>query len=161
MKGPARRSPEERFWPRVNKNGPLWNGTPCWLWTGAKNKLGYGRFSLGGWHGKLIGAHVFAYVQLVGPIPDGLEPDHLCRNPSCVNPAHLEPVTHSINLQRGLTGKIKNPQTAKTHCPKGHPYDYVNRQGKRECRTCHREQTRLRRGSIKRRRSPYYDGGEP
>ena len=148
--------PEVRFWRKVNKTDG------CWLWTAAKDDNGYGRFREKGRSGPAKLAHVFAYETLIGPVPEGKELDHICRNPSCVNPAHVEPVTHKVNVQRGLSGKVNNPMTAKTHCPQGHPYDerntYVNRQGKRECRTCHRERTRLRRGSIARRRSPYYDG---
>ena len=138
-------TPEEtlaRFWNKVNKT------ETCWLWTGAGDVLGYGRFYL---KGKLILAHRFSYELAKGLVPEGLDLDHLCRNPSCVNPQHLEAVTHSINLKRGLTGKVKNPSTAKTACPKGHLYDeantYINRQGKRECRACHREQKRVSRQS--------------
>jgi hypothetical protein len=160
MRSPDPRPPAERFWPRVNKNGPIWNGTPCWEWIGGRNRLGYGVFNIR--HGKQTLAYVFAYEQLVGPVPEGKELDHLCRNHPCVNPDHLEPVTHQVNIQRGLAGKIKNPQTSKTHCPKGHPYNKENTLfsgGRRSCRICCREKMRLRRGSIKRRRSPYYDGG--
>src|SRR5215217_4530196 len=83
----TRKSPEERFWTKINKDGPAspWVDGPCWLWTGARTKRGgYGRFGLNG--GK-VPAHRFAYEILVGPIPDNLEPDHLCRVTNCVNPA--------------------------------------------------------------------------
>ena len=126
---------EERFWAKVNKEGPLWNGTACWLWTGAKDRLNYGRFNIGG---QMTLAHRYAYETLVALIPEGLEPDHLCRVPSCVNPEHLEPVTHKINIQRGNPTGVANLR--KTHCPKGHPYDlfntYTDKRGKRSCSQC-------------------------
>jgi hypothetical protein len=89
---PLPRPAEERFWPKVQKTDG------CWLWTGAKSK-GYGSFrpdnKTNGW------AHRFAYELLVGPIPDGLHIDHLCRVPACVNPAHMEIVTLVENVLRG------------------------------------------------------------
>jgi hypothetical protein len=72
----------------------------CWEWTGRTNKDGYGKFYLGGVH---VAAHRAAYELLVGPIPEGLVLDHLCCNPRCVNPEHLEPVTGAENLLRGMT----------------------------------------------------------
>jgi len=128
----------QRFWSKVNPNGPLWNGTPCWEWTASKDKDGYGHFAVGR---RMALAHRIAYEAFTGPIPDGLESDHLCRNPSCVNPLHLEPVTSKVNSQRGLTGLAAGAvMKAKTHCPHGHPYDEVNtyfrKNGDRLCKTC-------------------------
>ena len=123
---------ENRFWAKVNKDGPLWNGTPCWPWLGKPDYLGYGRF----WSKICIKAHRFAYELLIGPIPKGLEIDHLCRNRACVNPYHMEPVTHHENILRGETGQ--NFAT-KTYCPRGHPYDKGNTlvyKGSRFCREC-------------------------
>lgn len=126
---------EDRFWTKVKKTDT------CWLWTGTKPD-GYGRFY---YDGAKRPAHRFAYELLVGPIPAGLEIDHLCRNHGCVNPDHLEPVTHAENLRRGKTRAWWNER--KTHCKHGHPftpentYTYPGRK-KRGCRTCTRERHR-------------------
>jgi hypothetical protein len=107
----------------------MWNDSPCILWTGLLNEDGYGK------RGSRL-AHRVAYEEQVGPIPEGLEMDHLCRVRNCVNVQHLEPVTHQENCRRGIHWSSK-----KTHCPKGHPLDYHWR-GKRLCSTCRRT-TRL------------------
>ena len=82
--------PVERFWAMVDASGD------CWEWRGARVR-GYGTFKV---DRKQLRAHRFAYELLVGPIPPGLELDHLCANPGCVNPAHLEPVTTAENVSR-------------------------------------------------------------
>ena len=115
----------------------------CWEWQDSLRD-GYGRFNIGC---RRVSAHRFAYETFVGPIPDGLEPDHLCRNRSCVNPFHLEPVTRSVNMKRGDAGLATAlRERAKTHCPGGHPYDavntYVDRKGWRKCRPCRRQQAK-------------------
>lgn len=112
----------------------------CWLWTGALQSRGYGSFNIDG-HSVL--AHQFSYEYFIGPIPDDKELDHSCRNHPCVNPSHLEPVAHLENVRRGNADYEKT----KTHCPKGHPYDEENTRlyhGRRFCRMCHREESRLR-----------------
>lgn len=86
--------PEVRFWRLVDKTDS------CWLWLGAQNGKGYGRFTLSGRNGWKRSAHRYAYELLVGPIAAGLDLDHLCRNRLCVNPEHLEPVTRRENLRR-------------------------------------------------------------
>lgn len=153
----AKATAEERFWAKVDKNGPLPGGDtlaaskgPCWMWTGepARAKCGYGQFALVvDGRRRTVRAHRFSYELLVGPIPEGLEPDHLCRVPLCVNPAHLEPVTHRENMLRGNT--FAAMQAAVIECPQGHLYDeantYVDSQGKRHCRACDRERHRRRR----------------
>jgi hypothetical protein len=120
---------EQRFWAKVDKSGD------CWQWTAAKCSRGYGAFGV---DRKPRRAHRVAYELVVGPIPDGLELDHLCRNPSCVNPEHLEPVTHRENMRRG-TG-VFGVNARKTHCNSGHLYDEANTiwepNGSRRCRMC-------------------------
>lgn len=140
----------DRFWEKVDKNGPVPEHRsdlgPCWVWTAGKVHNGYGRFAPSK-RGKKIKAHTWAYLHVVGEISVGLELDHLCRNRACVNPAHLEPVTHRENLLRGdsLAGRAAR----KTHCPQGHEYSpantYVGPRGDRACRTCKRRRTRERK----------------
>jgi HNH endonuclease len=106
----------------------------CWQWIGRTRDDGYGLFSIRR-HRML--AHRFAYEWLVGQIPtDTL--DHLCRNPSCVNPSHLEPVSRGENVLRGRS--IPAANRAKTRCPQGHPYDeentYWTATGGRQCKAC-------------------------
>lgn len=98
---PIIRPPSQRFWKHVDKDGPLPIIRPalgpCWLWTAANTK-GYGAFNRG--NGITVPAHHWAYEQLIGPIPQGLELDHLCEVHSCVRPSHLEPVTRRENNLR-------------------------------------------------------------
>jgi hypothetical protein len=94
----------------------------CWQWQGNLSDRGYGLLTADrrAWR-----AHRFAYEVFVGPIPEGLTIDHLCRNRACVNPAHLEPVTHRTNVLRSASS-ITGANIRKTHCPQGHPYDDEN-----------------------------------
>ena len=108
----------------------------CWEWTGYRTTSGYGRVQVDGRSGY---SHRVMYETTVGPIPDGLQLDHLCRNPPCCNPDHLEPVTPRENTRRG-SGHGKE-----THCPQGHPYEGDNLKlyrGRRYCRTCQLAHTR-------------------
>lgn len=117
-------TPEQRFWSKVIR------ADYCWLWQGSLNSAGYGSF--GG-----MGAHCYSYQVLHGPIPSGMEIDHLCQNKRCVNPQHMEVVSHRENCLRagGWAAKHSNA----THCPAGHPYDEGNtqrRRGRRYCKKC-------------------------
>lgn len=126
------------FWSKVQEDSK----TGCWRWQAAKTS-GYGSFGVGCHRTAL--AHRVAYETLIGPVPDGMELDHLCRVRECCNPEHLEPVTHSENCARSpLVGKWK---LATTHCPRGHEYNdentyYDRRRNKRQCRACGREAQR-------------------
>lgn len=116
---------------------------PCVIWPGTKNPGGYGQFSSksgGKW--RTVLAHRYFYELVFGPIPVGLQIDHLCRNRACVSPAHLEVVTSKVNSLRGMGTSAINAR--RTHCVNGHALtdDNVLRYGKkkdhRQCRTCNR-----------------------
>lgn len=117
----------------------------CWLWVGGCDRLGYGKFYS---EKSMKCAHRVVYEYVRGPIPSGLELDHLCRVTCCVNPDHLEPVTHQENMKRGFFS-----ETLKTHCPHGHPYNtdntHINPKGHRVCRTCLRNRARLHRERVR------------
>lgn len=135
-RGPKPRPEGDLFWGKVRL--PDENG--CLIWTAWSNNKGYGTFSRGG---KTRYAHRVAYEMLVGPIPEGLELDHLCRVPLCVRPDHLEPVTHAENVRRGNAGKATGAlMKAKTHCKHGHEFTPENTllasTGARACRACRR-----------------------
>lgn len=109
----------------------------CWIWQGQRHKkphgdYGYLHIEWNGVH-KTHRAHRLAYEVFVGPIPEGLEIDHLCRNTLCMNPEHLEPVTHTENMRRRL-------DINKSYCVNGHEFSpentYINTRGRKECRTC-------------------------
>lgn len=113
----------------------------CWIWQCRVDRHGYGKIGINR-TSKL--AHRVSYETFVGPIPEGLQLDHLCRVRACVNPAHLEPVTHRENGRRGTGFAARCAR--KTHCPRGHAYDEANTrispQGSRICRACMRLRTK-------------------
>lgn len=142
-----RATPQERFWTKVAKT---FGG--CWVWLATKSIGGYGQFRL---DGQMRYAHVVSYAWDRGPKPSGLDLDHLCRNRSCVNPAHLEPVTHQENCRRGDVGKLVGARKlAKTHCPKGHSYaDAYTSSGHRICRSCARDKSRAQKARLRQERA--------
>lgn len=127
---------EQRFLAKVVKTDS------CWFWTGSNNGLGYGEIRI---NNRKVYAHRWAYEHWRGPIPEGLHIDHLCRNASCVNPDHLEPVTCKENVRRGLAPGLK-PERRHETCKHGHPfaeYAYPRKDGKgRNCAECNRRASR-------------------
>ena len=116
----------------------------CWLWTGEINDGGYGVFVPMG-RKPYARAHRCSYELFVGPIPEGLQLDHLCRVRHCVRPEHLEAVHQYVNILRGVGWTAINKR--KTSCPQGHPYTEENTwssaKGWRQCRQCNRERHRV------------------
>jgi hypothetical protein len=125
---------EARFWSKVDV--PFRPGA-CWTWLGGRNGDGYGAFRVGV-HAR--GAHRWLHERLVGPLPVGMELDHLCRNRQCVRPDHLEVVDHRTNVLRGdaPAAKILRRET----CPRGHTYDRLESGRFRRCSICRRENRR-------------------
>lgn len=108
----------------------------CWIWRGAKSDKGYATFRDDS--GKKVAVHRWAYERAFGPVGEGLVLDHLCRNPGCCNPAHLEAVTNSTNVLRGKRSALKS---APTECKHGHAYpgnERRDKHGHRSCKECAR-----------------------
>jgi len=123
----------------------------CWLWTGHVDRAGYGQARQGA---RTRPAHIVVWEVEVGrPVCDGMELDHLCRVRCCVNPRHLEQVTHQENMRRG--GGFAGINARKTHCVRGHPFDAentetrLNRNGhqRRDCRACRTSRRESRRAA--------------
>ena len=116
----------------------------CWIWDKPRRD-GYGQF--------FGAAHRWSYEYHIGPIPDGLHIDHLCRNRACVNPWHLEPVPLIENVMRGHGFYAQNAR--KTHCIRGHEFSpentYVTPNGRRQCRKClamHQSRNRSQKAAL-------------
>jgi hypothetical protein len=143
----------------------------CWMWDGPISTSGYGRLMVGSRNDgtrRIAYAHRFFYETFVGPIPSGFHLDHLCKCRLCVNPAHLEAVTPKVNVERSRKPSCPKghsdfriqttksgdrrrcnicypifglPNSEKTHCPRGHPYDTIKKDGSRVCSICHASQS--------------------
>jgi len=107
------------------------NDSGCWEWTGAKNQFNYGRIGI---YHRLMYPHRLMFEYYYGQICSDLSIDHLCRNPKCCNPKHLEQVTIKENIYRGNSPPANNKR--KTHCPIGHSYSSVDARGFRKCKIC-------------------------
>jgi len=121
--------------------------TGCWVWIGSRN----GRYGVA-WDGtKVVRAHRLSYKLFVGNLPDELTIDHLCRNPPCVNPLHLEAVPKAVNTLRGMS--LAAQHARQTHCVNGHPFDEENtyqwsssyQPRMRQCKACRRERAERRK----------------
>lgn len=142
------RSPERTLKKRFYAWVSLPNEDGCMLWTGPILQSDYGVFTFNGARNY---AHRLSYELMVGPIPDGMEVDHVwawgCKSRTCVAPNHLEPVTPAENKRRG--NGVGGVNARKTHCVNGHPFNeentYIHKHGGRQCRACRREWARKSR----------------
>lgn len=135
----------ERFWLKVEKHDadcPCCDG--CWHWRASTNRLGYGNYHVSR---KVIAAHRFAWMTIVGPIPEGIHLHHRCKRPECVNPDHLEAVTPADH--------VRLHSAERTHCKHGHELTSENtilRRGRRQCKPCQRNMDRRYRERMKQAR---------
>jgi len=133
--------------------------TACWLWKASRQNKGYGQVMRkvdGRW--RLLLAHRFIYELLVGPIPLGMELNHICHQRGCVNPGHLEVVTHRENMLAAGSSvgrplrAVNARSSARTECPRGHAFTAENtgrkRDGSRRCKTCDREYAARQRAAA-------------
>lgn len=147
-----------RIWAKVVQDG---NG--CWTFTGALSHAGYGQIGTGrrGEPARNRHTHRVMYEEVFGPVPDGLDLDHLCRNRACCNPWHLEPVSTRVNVLRGVGFAARHAR--QTHCVNGHPFDEANTYrfsipekgivSGRSCRRCHAIREAKRRARLRQRQA--------
>lgn len=145
----------ERFWAKVDKNGPIPKHAPelgnCWQWMATRLKGGYGQF----FHKNRMGlAHRASHDLFIGPIPAGFDCCHRCDNPSCVNPDHIVAASTLWNMRdASRKGRIVARNAERTHCRRGHEYSSENvlictdSDGYefRRCKTCRNKTSRARR----------------
>jgi hypothetical protein len=138
--GPAARPLSERF-----EAGVIRAADGCWEWSGTHDPAGYAKLSFRR-DGKkiLIGVHRLAYELHIGPIPDGLVIDHLCRNPGCVNPEHLEAVPQAVNFLRGMHRTAVTIREGR--CQRGHEMTPENTI--KICKTCVKNNAQARREGV-------------
>lgn len=130
-------------------------GTACWIWIASRHRgSGYGVMRVGSRTDgtrRLVAAMRLSYEHWSEPIRPGLELDHVCTQKACVNPEHLEPVTHAENMRR--YGCVSIPRQAQAACLRGHAFTnkntYVDSTGSRHCRQCRKEQARAWRARQK------------
>lgn len=137
---------QRRFFAKVDKGEEF---DDCWLWRGALDEDGYGKFRLP--DGSVKGVHIISWeMASETKAPDGWHIDHLCRIHNCLRPEHLEAVPHSENVMRGESFAAKNAR--KTHCPRGHEYTEENTRwhhDSRECIACIRQRDKERRAAAR------------
>lgn len=130
-----------RFLDRVS----VGHGSGCWIWEGGKTPTGYGIISV---DGKYRPVHRVAYEMFRGPIPDGMVLDHLCRTPACCWPGHLDPVSHAVNIARGVAPAAVAHRNGTCLSGKHDMTDvYVTKGGRRQCRPCQLEKGAAYRAS--------------
>jgi hypothetical protein len=140
----------QRFWPKVNKDGPVIRPElgPCWEWTAATRGNGYGIIGIGGREGGSGYAHRVSYELNVGAIPDRMMVRHRCDNRRCVRPEHLAvglAVDNTADMLERKRGRHSNKDT----CPYGHPYDAIRPSGARRCRECTRRSQRAYKARLR------------
>lgn len=143
----------QRFMDNVEILGDKDDPDACWRWLGSSTKEGYGLFTV--MPKVRVTAHRFSYIVFNGPMPEDTEPHHTCDNPWCVNPRHLEAMTHYENF---LRGKSEAAQKARwSYCKRGHPFTEENtgtdHRGNRFCKTC-RKSGAYNTGTMPRRKTP-------